>query len=201
MSDICSQTQTPLLLGGRRELPAILQRTNLAQGPGLLLPAGHGVLMSHSICVCTTYSRAGYSVRCLHLLHTARDEHQEDVCVEKGPDMSPKGPSKASKPVSLITPAQSVTSQWGIQQQCRPGRWVIPGFALIFGGPHKDNFNHSYTATAFLALKDVKKHKTPRIKCCKDFTSLQITTRWCVSFTETPKEKSTQAKHERKIWN
>lgn len=43
MSDICSQTQTPLLLGGRKELPVIFQRTDLAQGPVLLLSAGHWV--------------------------------------------------------------------------------------------------------------------------------------------------------------
>lgn len=82
------KTQTPLPLGGRRELPALFQRTDLAQGPGLLLWA----LLGHSICVCTTYPRAGPSARCLHLLHTDRDEHQEDVCVEKGPDIFPKGP-------------------------------------------------------------------------------------------------------------
>lgn len=81
-------------LGGRRELPVIFQRTDLAQGPVLLLSAGHWVFLGHSIWVCTTYSRPGLSARCLHLLQRNRDEHQEDDCVEKWPDIFPKGPAE-----------------------------------------------------------------------------------------------------------
>lgn len=160
MSDIYSQTQTALLLGGRRELPAIFQRTGLAQGPVLLLSAGHWVLLGHSICVCTTYSRAGY---------TERQGWTPGRCLcGKMPWHLPKRtsgiPSKTSMPASLITPAQSVTSQWRIQQQCSPGRWVIPRFALIFAVPHKDNLT-ILTLPQLYLLKRMSKEAQNLIHC------------------------------------
>lgn len=137
MSDICSQTQTPLLLGGRRELPALLQRTDLAQGAGLLLWA----LLGHSVCV-HTYPRAGPSARCLHLLHTHGDEHQEDVCVEKGPDIFPKGPVATQQSLhTSVTHHASTISHIPVKTPTTMHSWEMgnPKVCFDLWILHKDN--------------------------------------------------------------
>lgn len=92
------------------ETSPIFQRTDLtdlAQGPVLLLP-GYP---------CTCYRETGMNTR--------------KICVEKWPDIFPKGP--------VATQAKHPSSHQHNVTSMQSWRWVIPRFALISAAPHKDN--------------------------------------------------------------